>query len=214
LTEAPKMGTIEPRMGTLESLFPSTRGALLTILFRNPDRRFYLREIMRAAGKGAGSVKRELDNLVEAGILIQETETARTYFKANKACPVFKELRGVVMKTAGLADMLAVALRPIRKRIRVAFIFGSTSHQSDRTDSDVDVAIIGDVSLRAVVRVLNPQQSALGREVNPVIFSEEEFRRRVKTGEHFARALLEGERWFVVGDQDDLEAVVGKQMAE
>ena len=83
------MGTIEPRMGTLESLFPSTRGALLTILFRNPDRRFYLREIMRAVGKGAGSVRRELGNLVEAGIVTQETETARTYFTANKACPIF-----------------------------------------------------------------------------------------------------------------------------
>ena len=118
------------------------------------------------------------------------------------------------MKTAGLADILAVALRPIRKRIRVAFIFGSTSRQTDRTDSDIDVAIIGDVSLRAVVRALNPQQSALGREVNPVIFSEEEFRRRVKTGEHFTRSLLDGERWFVVGGQDDLEAVAGKQMAE
>jgi predicted nucleotidyltransferase len=208
------MGTIEPRMGTLDSLFPSTRGALLTILFRNPDRRFYLREIMRVVGKGGGSVRRELDNLVEAGIVSEETETARTYFKANKACPIFKELRGIVMKTAGLADVLAAALRPIRKRIRVAFIFGSTSRQSDRPDSDVDVAIIGDVSLRVVVRALGPQQAAMGREVNPVVFSETEFRRRVKTGEHFARALLEGERWFVVGDQDDLEAVVGKQMAE
>ena len=210
MTIAPKMGTLEPRMGTLESLFPSTRGALLTILFRNPGRRFYLREIMRAAGKGAGSVKRELDNLVEAGILTQETETARTYFKANEACPIFKELRNIVMKTAGLADVLAVALRPIRKRIRVAFIFGSTSRQSDRPDSDVDLAIIGDVSLRAVVHALGPQQAALGREVNPVVFSEEEFRRRAKMGEHFARALLDGERWFVVGDQDDLKAVVGK----
>jgi predicted nucleotidyltransferase len=208
------MGTIEPRMGTLDALFPSTRGALLTILFRNPDRRFYLREIMRAVGKGGGSVRRELDNLVEAGIVSEETETARTYFKANKACPVFKELRGIVMKTAGLADILTVALKPIRKRIRVAFIFGSTSRQSDRPDSDVDLAIIGDASLRAVVHVLGPQQAAMGREVNPIIFSEKEFRRRVKTGEHFARELLEGEQWFVVGDQDDLEAVVGKQMAE
>ena len=130
------MGTIEPRMGTLESLFPSTRGALLTILFRNPDRRFYLREIMRAAGKGAGSVKRELDNLVQAGILTQEAETARTYFRANEACPTFRQLRGIVMKTAGLADVLAVALRPIRRRIRAAFIFGSTSRPSDRPDND------------------------------------------------------------------------------
>lgn len=72
------MGTLEPRMGALVSLFPSTRRALLTILFRNPCRRFYLREIMRAAVKGAGGVKRELDNLVEAGIVTQEAETART----------------------------------------------------------------------------------------------------------------------------------------
>ena len=190
----------------LEALFSQTRRRLLTGFFRQPARRFYLREIQRMVGTGHGAVQRELANLAEAGILSREEEHGRVYFSANHASPIFADLRAIVEKTAGLRVVLSEALAAVQG-ISAAFVFGSVAREEARPDSDVDLAVVGSASFRAVVSAMADAQLRLGREVNPVVFNPDDLRARIQRDDAFVRELMRGRKQFIVGTEDDLRAV-------
>jgi predicted nucleotidyltransferase len=191
-------------MGTIDSLFPATRKKLLAVLYGRAGEEFYLRELVRVAGKGHGVVQRELLNLVEGGLVVREERKGRTYFRANQHCPIFEELKRIIVKTAGLVDVIYDALESM-EGVEIAFIYGSISRGEEGPDSDVDVALIGNLSFKNVVSALAPAQEILGREVNPTVFRAAEFSKKAKEKNHFVRSLLDGEKIFVIGSEHDLE---------
>src|ERR1035441_8470921 len=99
------------------ALFGATRQAVLRLLFGHPEQRFYQREIIRSVGLGSGAAQRELEQLVAAGIITRTVEGRQTYFQANQGCPVFEELRGLVRKTFGVADVLRQGLAALGDRV-------------------------------------------------------------------------------------------------
>jgi predicted nucleotidyltransferase len=90
-------------------------------------------------------------------------------------------------------------------RIRVAFVFGSMATSNGRAGSDVDLMVIGTISLRQLGKLLSGIATRLGREVNPHVLSPEEFAKRRKTREHFMTAVLSEPRLFVIGSEDELK---------
>ncbi|MFP4250476.1 MAG: ArsR family transcriptional regulator, partial [Armatimonadota bacterium] len=147
------------------------RRRVLGLLFREYERDFYQREIVDAVSCGSGAVQRELKQLADAGLITREERGRMVFYQANRESPVFDELRGLVMKTSGLADVLRDALAPDADRIDVAFIYGSMAEGTDDAQSDVDVMVIGDIGLRPVSKRLWEPQCALNREINPIIWS-------------------------------------------
>ena len=139
-----------------DALFPRVRQRVLGILYGNPDRSFFAREIMALAQSGAGAVQRELADLAAAGLLKVSTQGNQKHYQANEAAPVYAELRGLVLKTFGLTDVLRNALAPVAARIEAAFVFGSVAKGEDTAASDIDVMIAGDgakAALEAAARV-------------------------------------------------------------
>jgi predicted nucleotidyltransferase len=185
------------------ALFGETRRAVLALLFGRPEEEFYLREVIRAAGVGQGAVQRELRRLVAAGLVTRRVRGRQVYFRANPDSPVYEELRGLLLKTAGAVEVLRSALAPLVDRIRFAFIYGSVARGDERRASDLDLLVVGDVSLGEVVKSLGRAQERLGREVNPTVFSEDEFRSRITAGRHFLKKVMAGAKVFVVGDERD-----------
>src|ERR1019366_10047395 len=114
-------------MGTLigAALFGTTRQAVLQLLFGHIGQRFYQRQIIRTLGLGSGAVQRELGQLAACGIVARTVEGRQTYFQADMTCPVFEELRGLVRKTFGAAQVLRDALMSLGPEVRLAFIYGS-----------------------------------------------------------------------------------------
>jgi len=161
------------------ALFSKNRRAVLALLYGHPDETFYLRQIVRLSGGGLGAVQRELRQLAAAGILRRTTRDTLVYFQANKDCPVFEELKSMVVKTVGVADVLQVALARLAERITAAFIFGSIARAGQTRDSDVDLVVIGEVAFADVVAALTEAQETLGREINPVVYSCSEFRSKI-----------------------------------
>ena len=200
-------------MGTLEGLFSDTRRALLVVLFQNPAKQYHLRELIRIINKGQGNVQRELARLVEAKIIVRRRDHGRIYFQANTTCTIFQELRSIIAKAAGIVPLLKAALQPLGEKILVAFVFGSISRGEERPDSDVDLGVIGEASFSSVVFTLGATQLEVGREINPVVFSQAEFHKRAVQKEHFVTALLQSKKLFVIGSNHDLEKLAEKRVA-
>jgi uncharacterized protein len=153
---------------------------------------------------GSGTVQRELSQLAATGILIRTKEGRQTYFEANRQCPIFDELRGVVRKTFGVSRVLADALTQLRSRIQLAFVFGSVATGAENAASDLDLMVIGEVSLMDVVSAMTDAQRELGREVNPTVYPAIEFRRRLAKGQHFITRVLAGPKFFLIGNEQHL----------
>src|SRR5688572_12101185 len=185
-------------------LFGRTRRRLLALLFGAPDEWFHTRDIHRRAGISLGALTRELSQLTDAGILRRQTRGNQVLHAVNPDSPIFAEMRSIVTKTIGLGDVIREALRPLAERIRVAFIYGSFARGQQRGRSDVDLMVIGDLSLAEVSSAISGAERTLAREVNPTLFHPSEYRRKLAEEHHFVASVHEGAKVFIIGSEDDL----------
>lgn len=185
-------------------LFPGYRRRVLALLLLHPDEPLHGREIARRTGLPSGTLTRELGRLAEAGILKTERRGNQLLYQADRKCPVFPELAGILKKTSGLADVLAEALAPARDRIRAAFVFGSLAGGGERAGSDVDLMIVGEVGFAEAVGLLHPAQETLAREINPHVYGPAEWTRKRREPNAFLRDVMEKPKIFVLGSDDEL----------
>ncbi len=197
--------TASDSVGT--TLFGSVRGQVLGLLYRSPERDYYLREIVERLRSGHGAVQRELARLEACGLITKRRRGRQVFYQANQDAPVFPELRALLVKTTGIADVLRTALAPDADRIDVAFIFGSMAAGTDDEHSDIDVMIIGDLGLWDRSSSFLEVQLELGREVNPVFWPASRLREKLAEGQPFARNLLREPKVFIVGGEDELRRV-------
>ncbi len=212
LTSVPNMGTVVPNMSTEESeltvataLFGKTQRAMLALFFMRPEQSFYLRQILRTARIGQGAAQRELARWVEAGLLIRTRRGNLVYYQANVDSPVFAELKALTVKTAGVADVLRESLAELAERITAAFVHGSMARGTEKSDSDVDVIVIGKVTFSEVVAAFRGAHAHIGREVNPTVYSEKEFREKLHARHHFLTAVAAAPKLFLIGDERELK---------
>lgn len=194
------------------ALFPKARRGILGLLYGHPDRPYYLREIVHLTGLGMGHVQRETRRLARAGVLLESRSGRHLYFQANESCPVYTELRGLVTKTVGALEVLRRVLAPLSSRIPVAFVFGSVARAEERSESDLDLMVLGDASFAQVVKAVRTAEGAIGRAINPSVYPPAEFRAKVKRGHHFLHSVLGGAKLFVLGDEDELGSLLGKRL--
>lgn len=189
------------------TLLPEYRRRILGLLLLHPEAQLHGREIARRTGLSAGTVTRELNRLVAVGLLQREKRGNQQLYRADKNCPIFLELASILRKTSGVADVLTTALTPLEKQIAVAFIFGSVAQGRESATSDIDVMLIGNLGFDDAVRHLWPLQPSLSREINPQVFSCEQFAARVD--EPFFRDVLGKPKLFLIGGNDELAELVG-----
>lgn len=183
-----------------ESLFSGVQQRLLALFFGQPDRSFYNNELLRLTGTGKGALQRELERLVSAGVVTATRIGNQAHYQANRAAPIFEEIRGIVIKTFGLADVLRAALADLAERIELAFIFGSVAKGTDTAASDIDVMVVAeDLAYADLFERLGPAEAALGRKVNPTLYTPEEVARRQREDNHFITRVLEQPKIFLIG---------------
>lgn len=185
-------------------LFSDYRRRVLGLLLLHPDRSFHVRELARLTGTSAGTLHKELTKLTKGGVLRRQEVGNQVRYSANRDCPVFEELASILRKTSGLVDVLAAALGSVEGNIAMAFVFGSVARGEQQSDSDVDVMLVGSIGFADAVRELHPAQETLQREINPVVYSTDEFRRRVAGDDAFLREVLAQPKLFVIGNQREL----------
>jgi predicted nucleotidyltransferase len=207
------MSTLPETDSLSRTLFSKTRRAVLSLLYSHVDDAFYLRQIVRAAGVGLGAVQRELKQLSDAGIIQRVVRGHQVYYQANPRCPVFGELKTLVVKTVGVGAVLQAALATLADNIDVAFVYGSFASNEERRDSDVDVLVVGKVTFAEIVSSLRDAQETIGREINPTVYPPAEFRSKLAAGHHFLNTVLRGPMLFLIGDKRELARLAKKPLA-
>jgi len=220
LKNVPKRGTIVPEMSTApykedisQTLFGKTRRAVLSLLYSHVDEAFYLRQIVRVAGVGLGAVQRELKLLSDAEIIQRIVRGRQVYYQANPQCPVFEELKALVIKTVGIAAIVQVALAPLADRIRIAGIYGSIARSEEHRGSDVDLLVVGKVTFAEIVSALDQAQKTINREINPTVYPVDEFQSKLSAGHHFLSTIVEKPMFFLFGDKRELARLAKKRLA-
>jgi DNA-binding transcriptional ArsR family regulator len=193
-------------MSVLSQILSSrTRAEIFRLLFGLGERELHLRDIERRTGLAVGTVRGELRKLLRLDLITARRDGNRLYYRANREHPLYGDIRALVMKTSGLADVLRPRLED--GSIGIAFVFGSVADGSEKAASDVDLFVIGSVGLRALSSRLSGVADELGREVSPYVLSPEEYRRRKKRGDHFLSRVLVAPKLFLVGTADELESM-------
>ncbi len=188
-----------------ELLSSRARAEIFRLLFSGTGEELHVREIERRSGLNDSTLRQELRKLVRLDLVESRRDSNRVYYRSKTENPLYPDIRSLVIKTSGLADVLKSVLRD--RRVRAAFVFGSVACGEEKSGSDVDLMVIGNLGLRDVSGLLSGIEEKIGREINPHVLHRDEFRKRVRAKEHFVSRVMESPKIFIIGSQDDLETM-------
>lgn len=195
-------------MSSLIELFPNpTLVKVLSLFLMHPEEEYYQRDIVERTGSGLLQVQRALKRMERAGLVSKTREGNRVYYTTERAHPAFQDLQRVFLKTVALGDVLRQALTPLNGRITLAFIYGSLARGEETAGSDIDLFLVGDITLREVTRVLGKIGRDVGREFNPAVYPPKEFRRKVNTRNHFITEVLESPKIWLIGNDHEFASM-------
>lgn len=189
--------------GATDILFGKTRQAVLARLFDEPVQSYYLREISRQSGISPGALGQELKKLHEADLIIREQDGNRVSFSANTAHPIYHELVALVRKTCGMRRMIQHALAPLSERIVFAAIYGSIAKHADHADSDIDLLVVGELTLAKILEALQPLEAVFAREINLRLYRPDDFQQKLKDRQGFLTGVINGPLDILIGQIND-----------
>jgi predicted nucleotidyltransferase len=199
------------RSPTLDALFPLVRQELLAATLLSPDKWWYMSELASHLKTSLSSLQRELNSLSASGVLERKQDGRRVYYRARKDSPVFGDLRGLLLKTAGIVPALQSELSRFSDQIRWAALYGSIARSEEVAQSDIDLLVVGDVATGDLLPALRRIEHRFGREVNVKRYSEKEFRVKLRGGDHFLKSVVRGKVISLIGSPDDLEATTRRK---
>jgi predicted nucleotidyltransferase len=194
----------------IDRLFGSkTRVALLSKLLMNADRSFYIRQLAKEMKIPYSMLYKEEKNLASLQIVNEEKRGKVTLVSVNKKLPYLAELKGLMLKTAGIASLIGDALRKLQG-IRYALIYGSLASGEETESSDVDILVVGDVEEESVLKAVNAIEQKAGREIDYIVWSEKEFRKKAKSGHHLLTEMARTPVIMLVGEESEFRRAAKK----
>jgi DNA-binding transcriptional ArsR family regulator len=195
----------------LNPIFSPLRRQVLAALLLTPSKQWYMLELAKHIGVTRSSLQRELAALVKSEILTSHHDGNRVYYQANPDCPILPDLQGLLIKTVGVVNVLGRALAGRAQKIEVAFIYGSFAQAAELVGSDLDLMIVGSIGLAELAPALRSVEKATGREVNPVVFSVNEVRKKLDRGDHFLSSVVTAKKIFLIGAGSDLAKTLNRE---
>ena len=189
----------------IEQLFGSkTRVKLLQLFYSNPNRSFYVREITRKIDEQINSVRRELSNLLNAGIISSETTNNRLYYEVNKTYQFHDPLSQIFGSSEGVAGDEAVneAVSGLKAlgNIDIALYTGQFTRDEK---SGIDFLVVGDINQTQLAKYISDMEAKEGKAIRYAVMNKEEFTYRRQVNDRFLLTVLESKKQVVV-DKDHL----------
>ncbi len=187
-------------------LLGSSRSRALGVLLLRSDESFSSAEISRMTGISLSVAHKELAKLAEYGLLIRKELGRQIDYSANTRCPIFVELRDLLRKTLGTVDVLREILEPCSDRICLAFI---SEKEAKSAAGDIHVLVVSNFPSVEIDKVLYPAKAMLRREIKPMLYSANEFRKKYIAGDECLRHFLEAGKIFLSGNEEGLKQLIG-----
>lgn len=189
-------------------LFTKTQQRVLGLLFTRPDQSFYLNEIVRLAGVGKGTIKRELDRMQAAGLLTVKPIGNQIHYQANNQSPIYTELMSIVRKTFGVVEVIKASMQHLDEQVDLAFIYGSVAKHEDTASSDVDLMVVTEsLAYAELMEALSRAEESIGRPINPTIYDMEQLKGKLHDKKAFVEKVMEQPKLWIKGCDDDISAI-------
>lgn len=192
---------------SLKHLFVSqTRLKLINILFYNPQEIYYVRQLVRLTDEEINSVRRELANLQKSGVISSEWRGNRLYYWADKQSSLFFNLLTIANQSSGLGLKLQNKNETLGT-IKLVFYSNKFVTGDKRTPDDIDLVIVGDVSLREIDSFIKQEQEVRGYEINYMVMGKGEFRLRRQKRDQFIVDFFLGNPIAIIGNQSEISSL-------
>lgn len=188
-------------------LFGQTRSRLLATLYDKPETPFYVRQLARQIDGSVGTVQRELSALSAAGLILRSESQNQVFYRANRSHPIFPELSALMRKTTGAFGLLENALAAFSESIEFAFIYGSFARGEESSESDVDLMVVGNITMDEVLQVVLPVEKQLSRPINPTVYARTELQTKLNAGNHFLQAIQGAPLTFLIGNEHEFREI-------
>lgn len=165
------------------------KSKILNYFFFNEGSRVYINELARLMSADPKNVHRMLVQLQGEGVLASEFKGKERYFFCNVTNPLYREYKNIFLKTAGLEARLKEEIKGIAG-IKEAYIFGSYAQGAYGAQSDIDILLVGKHHSLSAQKVFYKIQKEIGREINTVNLTPEEFRKRKTTHDQFVKSVF------------------------
>lgn len=208
ILDKPNFGNIQPIngerdltiMSLADFLFTQRQQRLLSALLMHPGRDYSMGELVALSGSGSGAGQNQIEKLVEAGLVLEERVRNQRRLRINQGFPLYPELRSICVKSFGVVEALRAILAPIEDEIAEAFVFGSVAKGTDTADSDIDLLVVGSVSLLDLNRHLAEAERTFSRTVNVQLYSASEW--SAAQSDSVITAITNGPRLQVIPDAE------------
>ena len=181
------------------------RRNLILLFVYNKEKEFYLSEIANIVKTSVGTTQRELNKLLLADFITFKKKANLSFYTLNKQYSLLKEVESIVRKTCGIEVELKKALSRI-KDILFAFLFGSYVSDSLKSDSDIDLFVIGDIDEDQVFEAVQKVEKMISKEINYHIAEKSEFLKKKKKN-YFYKEIVKGSI-LLVGDEHDFKKFI------
>jgi hypothetical protein len=162
---------------SLKRLFISeTRLKLLKTFYNSPKELFYVRQLVRLCHEEINSVRRELSNLKDAGILTSENRGNRLYYYLNPDNPLYLDLLVMSHQADGLGQ--AIAESKSVGQVRAMLYSQHFVSGSEYSPDHIDMILIGEIVIREVELLVKEAEKNIGREINYMVMDKSEFKIR------------------------------------
>jgi hypothetical protein len=200
----------------VEQLFGSkTRVKLLRLFYSNPNRSFYVREITRKIDEQINSVRRELSNLLQIGIITSDTTNNRLYYEVNQKYEFYDPLRAIF---GGVAAAEATAPTSEQKQklaassndslelrelgnIHLALYTGQFTRDES---SGVDLLIVGEVNPNKLQKFVAVLEAKEGKEIRYAVLSLDDYKYREQIKDRFVMGIQSAKKQVLIDKQQML----------
>ena len=165
-------------------LLKNSKGELLKLFYREPEKEYYLRELARIFEKEPSYLQNALNFLVAEGIIKDERKGNLRFFKLNQEYPLYEEIKKIISKTVGIEAKLKELINKFAG-VKYAFIYGSVARGNEHNESDIDLLLIGAIDQDLLIKRISELEIELSREINFQIFSEEEVTKKINEKNDF-----------------------------
>ncbi|HEX8763186.1 MAG TPA: transcriptional regulator [Candidatus Saccharimonadales bacterium] len=194
----------------IEQLFGSkTRVKLLQLFYSNPNRSFYVREITRKIDEQINSVRRELANLLNVGIIVSDNTNNRLYYEVNQSYEYYEPLLTIF---GGVSDggVKTKAKKPVNspseadklKALGNVQLLLYTGQFTRDESSGIDMLIVGDVNQNALQKYVTELEKQESKDIRYAVMNPTEFNYRRQIKDRFITTVLDSKKQVLIDNTD------------